>query len=142
MTAATRLDAGFFVSTENVILGTQRLALPEPRIQVEDRPRFFRKLGIPGKDPRALVPGFNRILAQNAPDGASTHRFAQGALDPCPDIAHGRATERLLGIRHQLTGHGFHQGVVQGGKNPPWPRPDMSTREHSPAAQRVRHRRT
>jgi hypothetical protein len=119
MTAAPRLDTGFFVGTENVILGSQPLALPEPCIQVEDRSGLLGKLGIPGKDPIAVVPGFNRILAQNAPDGAATHRFAQDALHPCGDIAQGLTAERLLGIRHQLTGHSFHPGVIQRGKNLP-----------------------
>ena len=63
MTAAPRLDTGFFVGTENVILGSQPLALPEPCIQVEDRSGLLGKLGIPGKEPIAVVPGFNRILA-------------------------------------------------------------------------------
>jgi hypothetical protein len=95
MTTASRLHARCLVGAEAIIRGTERLAMLDARIEVGDRPGFVRKLGIPRKEPRAIWPGFDRVLGQDTPDGASTHRLLQGATAPSRDVPHGLATEGL-----------------------------------------------
>src|SRR5215211_7362198 len=50
------------------------------RVEVEHRPGLVEEVRVAGEDPRALLPGFDRVLRQPAPD-RRRRRFADGLLD-------------------------------------------------------------
>jgi hypothetical protein len=67
------LDARFFVTTEDKVVGPKRLALPEAGIQIQNRRGFGPKVNIAWKNPVAIAPRLDGIALQEAPDGRGTH---------------------------------------------------------------------
>jgi hypothetical protein len=61
----------WFSRRHKLVLG-QRLALPDPMIEIQDAPRFSRKIRIAWKDPTTVLPRPDRILVKPAPDRALT----------------------------------------------------------------------
>jgi hypothetical protein len=70
------LDTGLLIGTNNVILGAQRLALPQARVQIQDSPSFIGEERITGKNPVLVLPRFESIGRQNAPDSTPADRLA------------------------------------------------------------------
>ena len=116
MAAAAGLDTGLLVSTEDVVFGAKRRALPPARIQVQNRSGLFGEAGITRKDPVLVTPRFDGIRIQNAPHGAATDRCAQRGADPGSDVSQGLSAQGLLGCRNPFTGHCLDQRLVQRGK--------------------------
>lgn len=114
----------------------QGLALPEARIEVQDRPRLLRKVGVTWKDPVLVPPRLDGIGIQNPPHRAPTDRFAKGLAGPCGHIGQRLPTQGLLGFCDQFTGNRLDQCVLQRGKKwacalvlrcPPQKNPQRST---------------
>src|SRR5439155_13878505 len=76
MEAGPRLDAGFLIRAEDMVLGPQRLALPGARVQVQDRPGLVDEAGITPENPVRVLPRLDGILIQDAPDATPADRFA------------------------------------------------------------------
>ena len=93
MAALSGLDAGLLVGAEDVVLGTQRLALPRAHIEVQNRPGFVGEVGSTQKDPVLLPPRFDRIRIENLPHRATTDRFAQRVAGACGDVGQGLPTQ-------------------------------------------------
>src|SRR5262245_49745833 len=119
MAAAAGLDTGLLVGAEDVVLGTQGLALPHARIEVQNRAGLVGKLRVPWKYPVLVAPRFDGICSEYPPHGAATDRFAQRVAAPSSDIGQGLSAQRLLGFCNQFTGDRLDQRVVQRGKKPP-----------------------
>ena len=75
--AAPSLDACLLVSTNDVILGAQRLALPLACVEIEDDSGLLRETGVAGEDPVLVPPGFDRIAVEDAPNGAPADGLAK-----------------------------------------------------------------
>ena len=119
MATAAGLDTGLLVGAQDMVLGTQGLALPPPRIEVQNRPGLVGKVRIPWKDPVCVPPRFDDIRRENPPHRAATDRCAQRVADPCGDVGQRLPTQRLLGFRDQFTSDRLDQRMVQRGKNQP-----------------------
>ena len=60
------------VSAENVIAWPQRCTFPTALVKIEDATRLAGKLWIARKDPGAMMPGPQRVLAEPTPEGGAT----------------------------------------------------------------------
>jgi hypothetical protein len=93
MTPDAGLDTGLFIGTDDVILGAQRFPLPVPSIQIQHAPCFFDKLGVSGKNPILVLPRFDGIGIEYAPDCAGTDRLAQRPTGLCSDVRRREPTQ-------------------------------------------------
>src|SRR5271169_280448 len=66
MLAAARLNAGFLVGTDDVVLRPQSLAFPHSLVEIEDTTRLVGEVGIPWEDPAAMVPWANGVFGEPA----------------------------------------------------------------------------
>src|SRR5215813_6520939 len=119
MATAAGLDAGFLVGAEDVVLGPQGFALPQARIEVQNRASLVNEVGITRKNPVLVSPRFDGIRIENPPPRAATDRGAQHGVAPRSDVGQGLSAQWLLGFCDQFTGDRLDQGVVQRGKNSP-----------------------
>jgi hypothetical protein len=79
--AAPGLDGWFLVGADDVVAGVQALALPEARVQVEDRAGALGEARVAREDPGAMPPGLDRVLAEPTPDGHARDLLADAAVD-------------------------------------------------------------
>jgi hypothetical protein len=94
------LDRGLLVGADHVIAGVQTLAPPAAGVQVEDRAGALGEARVAREDPRAVLPGLDRVPAQPAPD-----RHAADLLDdPTPDRLARELARRPARQRHALLG--------------------------------------
>src|SRR5438067_438818 len=70
MDAQPRLDAGFLVGRDDVLVLAQRLSLPASLVQVQDAPGLGLEVRIARKDPAAMLPRPDCVLVQPTPDCA------------------------------------------------------------------------
>lgn len=68
------LNAGFFISTDDVIARAQEISFPYSLIQVQYRCRLFGKVSSSRKNPTAMTPGSDSILAEPPPDRHRANR--------------------------------------------------------------------
>src|SRR6266550_2620818 len=61
---AAGLDGWLGVDRDDPVAGPQRLALVKPLVQVEDDGGLGGEIRVAGKDPRLVLPGFDRVLGQ------------------------------------------------------------------------------
>ena len=71
MLAPPGLNAGLFVSREDIFVALEGLAIPAARIQIQYSASLDGKGGITWKDPATVTPGTNGVLMEPAPDGAA-----------------------------------------------------------------------
>ena len=109
------LDTCFFVATDDKIIVPKRLALPETRIQIQDRGGLGTKGGIAWENPVAIAPGLESVAAQHAPDATGTDRAVDHLVDAPGDISGGLPTQGLMRVRHQLARGGLDRSVLEGG---------------------------
>ena len=80
MFAPPGLDAGLFVSRDDIFVALEGLAIPGARIQVQYPAGLDGKGGVTGKDPATMTPRTNGILVEPAPDGAARDAGDQASL--------------------------------------------------------------
>jgi len=119
MATAAGLEAGLLVGAQDGVLGTQGLALPQTRREVQHRSSLVGEVGITWKDPVFVPPRLAGIRMENPPHRAATDRCAQRVAGSCGDVGQRLSTPRLLGCRDQLTSDCLDQCRVQRGKNRP-----------------------
>src|SRR5215813_14591811 len=119
MATVAGLDAGLLVGAEDVVLGPQGFALPQARIEVQNRASLVNEVGITRKNPVLVSPRFDGIRIENPPPRAATDRGAQHGVAPRSDVGQGLSAQWLLGFCDQFTSDRLDQGVVQRGKKPP-----------------------
>src|SRR5205823_11352178 len=66
--ARAGLDRGLLVTADDVVARVQQLAFPMPAVEIKDPPGLGGELRVTGEDPRAMLPGLDRVLRQPAPD--------------------------------------------------------------------------
>src|SRR6266851_4631044 len=64
MKSATRLDAGFLIGAEHILIRPQRLALPLAGVQLEHWASAFQEVRIAWKDPALVAPRAQRVAHQ------------------------------------------------------------------------------
>jgi len=62
------LNAGLLIRGNYIVVGTQRSALPDAFVEIEDWTCFVRKVGIAREDPASMLPGTKGIAAEPAPE--------------------------------------------------------------------------
>src|SRR5215211_2933920 len=62
------LDRGLGVGADHAVAGLKQLAFPAALVEVEDRAGLLKKLRVAREDPRALLPGLDRVVGQPATD--------------------------------------------------------------------------
>ena len=119
MLAASGLNAGFFISTQNKVLVAKGLSIPEAMIKIQDATRLGCKQRVSRKDPRAVPPRADSVLVQPAPDGA----LADGGhyattLGIAAQIRYAPTRQRLLMGAGQFTGQSFDLNDQLWGEKP------------------------
>jgi hypothetical protein len=74
MAAMTGLNAGFLISAEHTVLWEERLAFPDPFVQIQDPSGLLLEVRVPGKDPTPVAPRLDRILGEPAPESGVANR--------------------------------------------------------------------
>ena len=92
--------------------------LPKPLIKIQHRPGLLQEVGILGKDPGTVIPRADRILVEDAPDGAG----ADGGDDRRQfhfhlQFAETEATEGNPPLCRKLTRDCFDTSYLLRGKN-------------------------
>ncbi len=87
MFAPPWLDGGLLIDAEHIIPRPQRCTFPAALIQIDDPAGFAGKLRVAGKDPTAVAPGAQCVLAKPAPERC--------AADPGNDAAGHRLLTQL-----------------------------------------------
>ena len=62
--AAAGLDGGLLIRANHELVRAQRLAVPEPGVQVEHTGGLDREVGVPDRDPRPVLPRLEGIGGQ------------------------------------------------------------------------------
>ena len=117
MDPPARLDRWLRVGADHEVAGLEQLALPAARIQIEHRPGPLDEVGILRKDPRAVLPGLDRVPREPAPDRRG-RRLRDAALDDEPmQLRSTEARQRnALGLG-QLARDRLHLGDFLRGEN-------------------------
>ena len=109
------LDAGFLITAKDLVLGPDRLALPDPLVEIEDDAGLLHQVGIKRMDPAHLAPGPEVVFGQDPP-----HR-TQADSDPLPchhlpDAGGEVAPE----VKPPLGGSSKAIALTSGRSSPPW----------------------
>src|SRR5713101_1068462 len=112
------LDTGFFVSRNHKIIVCQSLAFPKSLIETQNSLGFGLKVGITGKEPRAMLRRTNGILIEPSPNGSLTDFGDQTTPGDLADQILAAVTgERLTAFFGQFAGHGLDLHHQFRGKN-------------------------
>ena len=68
MLANSGLDAGLFISTDDIIIWLEGFTLPLLLIKIKYFPGFFNEFGISWISPGSVKPGADSIFMQPSPD--------------------------------------------------------------------------
>ena len=94
MDAQPRLDAGFLVGRDDVLVLAQRLSLPASLVQVQDAPGLGLEVRIARKNPAAVLPRPDCVLVQPTPDCAvADARHQTRALGVSRNVGHAEARQ-------------------------------------------------
>jgi hypothetical protein len=72
--AAARLNRGLLIGAADVLVPTEHRFLEDPLVQVQHDGGLAGKLGVARKDPRAVLPWFDRVLGQTATTASRSRR--------------------------------------------------------------------
>src|SRR5665213_103847 len=104
MTTTPCLDRGLLVRGDHVLILGEFSAIEDPFVEVEDDAGLLREVGIAREDPRAVAPGPDDGIGEDAPDRRSTDSIGDlRTNDFRRDLRAGEATERQVPLRRQLT---------------------------------------
>ena len=67
-----RLDAGLLVGRDDELVSSQRDALPDTLIEIEDRASFSSKVGVARENPTTMLPWTKSVATQPAPKRSAT----------------------------------------------------------------------
>jgi len=120
----TWLDAGLLVRAEHEVVGAQGLASPASFVQVEDASGLFGEVRSAWKNPAAISPRSQSILAEPAPDRG----LADGGHDAAPkdlalDVRDVKPGERKTRVMRHLAREGLDADDDVGGEKSrgrPW----------------------
>jgi hypothetical protein len=109
MFSEARLDAGFFVRTENELMGPEFTALPMVLVEIQKSAGFLFEVWVARKDPAAVLPRTDGVLVKPAPYCGVAEGCGQTSVPHMrsefgyPPTRKGRASDR-----GKLTGNGFN----------------------------------
>jgi len=127
MTAPTRLNAGFLVGTDNILVRKQRLALPEAFVKVQDTSRFLLECRIAGEDPAAVAPRLDGVLREPPPQRGFTNGSDETAAEYLAlDLRDGVARQGQALALRELTSQGLDGDHHAGGKSGLAARPEAA----------------
>src|SRR4029453_12962157 len=105
MAAAARLDLGFLIRREHVLVLAQRLALEAALVQVQNTAGLGREVWGPREDPGVVPPRLDGILGQPAAQRRGRDRLDQPAADDLsPQLLKAPAADRNATGHWQFTG--------------------------------------
>ena len=101
MQAKTGLNAGLFIGRNNIIIGPQRLVVPESLIKIQHALRLDFKVRVARENPTAVLPRPDGVLIQPTPDGSAAdagHQTPAGDfLNQIPTTVTGQREAVLMG---------------------------------------------
>ena len=77
------LNTGFFIRTHDELIRSQRRALPNALIQVQNADSFLFELRIPREYPATMLPRFNGIFTEPSPYGRATNFGHDASTHDC-----------------------------------------------------------
>jgi len=123
------LDAGLLVGRQDVLPRAERPAVPAPGVEIQDALGFDGERRIAGKDPTAMPPRAEGVLAEPAPQRGPADLGDQPLRDDrLLQLAQRPACQRQPALRGQLTREGFDGDDDSGGKSGPAARPEAVPR--------------
>lgn len=118
MFAQARLDAGFLIRREDIIGWTQRHAIPDPFVEIEDLSGLLGELWIAWEQPASVTPRTDGILGQPAPQGCSADAGHKTLLkDFALDFRETEAREGKSTLMRDLARQGLDLNDDAGGKS-------------------------
>ena len=119
MTAAARLNAGFFVGGDDEFVVMQRLLFPDAFIKIENTASLDRKFRIARENPTAVLPGSDRIGVKPTPHRTVTDSgHKSGLADLRAQIGDTPTRERNVISGRQFTGEGLYLNDQFWGEKP------------------------
>src|SRR5450759_2124479 len=117
--ADASLDARLLVGADDELIALERAALPLAGVEVEHARRLALEVRVARKDPAAVGPGLDCVLAEPAPDSRVGDRADEPAPDHLgPDVGHVEPAERKAQAGRQLTRDRLDGDHERWGKNP------------------------
>src|SRR5215212_233691 len=105
MAAAARLDLGFLIGRQHVLVVAQQLALEEALVQVQNPAGLGGEVWGPREDPRVVPPRLDGILGQPAAQRRGRDRLDQPAADDLsPQLLKAPPADRNATGHWQFTG--------------------------------------
>src|SRR6266540_3547577 len=113
------LDARLLVRRQHKLVLTERPALPEPGVQVEDPAGLLGKVRIPREEPTPMLPRANGVFVEPAPHGAVAKRGGQaGAPRLGSQLAGAETGERQAALARCFTGDSLDLNDYLWGESP------------------------
>jgi len=108
MHSSPGLNAGFLVRRQHELISLQCLSIPHPLVKVQHPTGLGLKLRVPREDPTAVLPWFDRVLVQPAPDRASADRGYQSRVSGAiGQLRRTPTSKRYALLTRQFTGQCF-----------------------------------
>ncbi len=105
MGAAAGLDGGFLIRADDEVVARQRLAVPDPGVQVQGAGGLDGEVGIPRGDPRAVLAGFERVVGQPPAHRGRRGRYLPPIGQLAGDLRGAPPRQRCPGFGRQGTRH-------------------------------------
>ncbi len=129
MATLPNLDAGLLVRAQDAIRRSQREAVPDPFVKIENPSGLGKEGGVAGKNPSAETPGSEGILAEPTPKGCpadfADQSFGQNLT---ADFGQREARQRKPSARGEFTSQSLNLDDDAGGKSGLDARPEAPPR--------------
>ena len=120
---AAALNAGLFVSGDDVVVSTQRGAFPDAFVQIKDGASFVGKVGIAREDPASMLPRTEGIAAEPTPQSGTADLGNQALRNyVLPDLLDREAGQRKPEAVRKFAGQCLNLYDETGGKSGPYAR--------------------
>ena len=114
---ASGLNTGFFIRGDDELGTMQGFALPDSGVEIENASGFVGEVGIPRKDPTAMLPRTNGVGTEPTPECGAADLGDYALSDHLlADIGQGEARERQPEAMRQFTGERLYLYDDAGGK--------------------------
>lgn len=112
------LHPTLLVGRNHEIVSSQRFALPESVVKIENRRSFLHKLRISRKEPHSYLPRVKCVGVQPTPYGTLRDLSElRRQTNQITKLTQSKMTQRKIVSRRQLTRNGNDQGFISRGKN-------------------------
>jgi len=127
MFAAARLNAGFFVRRNHIIVDTQRDSVPNASVEVENGTGLSGKVGITRENPAWMLPGTKGVSAEPPPQRRAADLCNQTLLNHVlSDLFDREPGQGKAETNRKFAGEGLNLNDETGGKSGLCARPEVA----------------